>query len=74
VELFKHCKPAGVDCINLIQMNFYGFDTHYILAHPIFDKGRGSVGEGRSVTLFAPASGTSLPVVSRGGPSTITAP
>jgi len=25
-ELFKHCKPAGVDRINLIQMSFYGFD------------------------------------------------
>src|SRR5947209_20632044 len=23
-ELFKHCKPAGVDRINLIQMSFYG--------------------------------------------------
>ena len=25
-ELFKHCKPAGVDRINLIQMSYYGFD------------------------------------------------
>src|ERR1043165_6562001 len=26
-ELFKHCKPAGVTRINLIQMSFYGFDN-----------------------------------------------
>src|SRR5882672_10806880 len=26
-DLFKHCKPAGVDRINLIQMSFYGFDN-----------------------------------------------
>jgi predicted TIM-barrel fold metal-dependent hydrolase len=24
-ELFKHCKPVGVDRINLIQMSYYGF-------------------------------------------------
>ena len=30
-ELFKHCKPAGVDRINLIQMSFYGFDYSYML-------------------------------------------
>ena len=30
-ELFKHCKPAGVDRINLIQMSFYGFDNLYML-------------------------------------------
>jgi predicted TIM-barrel fold metal-dependent hydrolase len=30
-ELFKHCKPAGVDRINLIQMSFYGFDNSYML-------------------------------------------
>src|SRR5439155_2199243 len=30
-ELFKHCKPAGVDRINLIQMGFYGFDNSYML-------------------------------------------
>src|SRR5262249_32825011 len=30
-ELFKHCKPAGVDRINLIQMSFYGFDNRYLL-------------------------------------------
>ena len=30
-ELFKHCKPAGVDRINLIQMSFYGFDNRYML-------------------------------------------
>jgi predicted TIM-barrel fold metal-dependent hydrolase len=29
-ELFKHCKPAGVDRINLIQMSFYGFDNSYM--------------------------------------------
>jgi predicted TIM-barrel fold metal-dependent hydrolase len=27
-ELFKHCKPAGVGRINLIQMSFYGFEKH----------------------------------------------
>jgi predicted TIM-barrel fold metal-dependent hydrolase len=31
VELFKHCKPAGVERINLIQMSFYGFDNSYML-------------------------------------------
>jgi len=25
-ELFKHCKPAGVGRINLVQMSFYGFE------------------------------------------------
>jgi predicted TIM-barrel fold metal-dependent hydrolase len=30
-ELVKHCKPAGVDRINLIQMSFYGFDNSYML-------------------------------------------
>lgn len=30
-ELFKHCKPAGVDRINLIQMSFYGFDNRFML-------------------------------------------
>ncbi|MFL5338993.1 MAG: amidohydrolase family protein [Gemmataceae bacterium] len=30
-ELFKHCKPEGVDRVNLIQMSYYGFDNRYIL-------------------------------------------
>jgi predicted TIM-barrel fold metal-dependent hydrolase len=30
-ELFKHCKPAGVSRVNLIQMSFYGFDNRYML-------------------------------------------
>lgn len=30
-ELFRHCKPAGVGRINLIQMSFYGFDNSYML-------------------------------------------
>jgi predicted TIM-barrel fold metal-dependent hydrolase len=30
-ELFKHCKPAGVGRVNLIQMSFYGFDNSYML-------------------------------------------
>src|SRR5205085_10775641 len=30
-ELFKHCKPAGVGRINLIQMSFYGYDNSYML-------------------------------------------
>ena len=30
-QLFKHCKPAGVDRINLIQMSYYGFDNRYML-------------------------------------------
>lgn len=30
-ELFRHCKPAQVDRINLIQMSFYGFDNRYML-------------------------------------------
>jgi predicted TIM-barrel fold metal-dependent hydrolase len=30
-ELFRHCKPAGVDRINLIQMSFYSFDNRYML-------------------------------------------
>jgi predicted TIM-barrel fold metal-dependent hydrolase len=30
-ELFRHCKPAGVTRINLIQMSFYGFDNSYML-------------------------------------------
>ena len=31
-ELFRHCKPAGVGRVNLIQMSFYGFDNSYLLA------------------------------------------
>ena len=30
-ELFGHCKPAGVDRVNLIQMSYYGFDNSYML-------------------------------------------
>ncbi|MBI3822921.1 MAG: amidohydrolase [Planctomycetes bacterium] len=30
-ELFKHCKPAGVGRIALIQMSFYGYDNSYML-------------------------------------------
>lgn len=30
-ELFKHCKPAGVRRIALIQISFYGFDNSYML-------------------------------------------
>jgi predicted TIM-barrel fold metal-dependent hydrolase len=30
-ELFKHCKPAGVGRIALIQISFYGFDNSYML-------------------------------------------
>jgi predicted TIM-barrel fold metal-dependent hydrolase len=26
-ELFRHCKPAGVERINLTQMSFYGFEN-----------------------------------------------
>ncbi len=30
-DLFKHCRPAGVDRVNLIQMSYYGFDNRYML-------------------------------------------
>ncbi len=30
-QLFTHCKPAGVNRINLIQMSFYGFENRYML-------------------------------------------
>ncbi len=30
-DLFKHCEPAGVRRINLIQISFYGFDNSYML-------------------------------------------
>lgn len=30
-ELFKHCKPSGVNRINLIQMSFYQYDNSYML-------------------------------------------
>jgi len=30
-ELFRHCKPAGVARVNLVQMSFYGFDNSYML-------------------------------------------
>lgn len=37
-ELFRHCRPAGVDRIVLIQMSFYESDHRYInevmVAHP----------------------------------------
>lgn len=38
-ELFKHCKPSGVDRINLIQMSFYGFDNSYMLDMMALHKG-----------------------------------
>ena len=30
-QLFGHCRPAGVDRVNLIQMSYYGFDNRYLL-------------------------------------------
>lgn len=30
-ELFEHCRPAGVQRVVLIQMNFYEFDNRYML-------------------------------------------
>lgn len=37
-ELLRHCVPAGVGRVNLIQMSYYGFDNSYMLdviaAHP----------------------------------------
>ncbi len=30
-QLFEHCRPAGVDRINLIQMSYYGTDNRYML-------------------------------------------
>jgi predicted TIM-barrel fold metal-dependent hydrolase len=30
-ELFKHCRPSGVERIVLIQMSFYRFDNSYML-------------------------------------------
>ncbi len=30
-ELFAHCRPAGVDRVVLIQMNFYQYDNRYML-------------------------------------------
>lgn len=29
--LLAHAKPCGVECINLIQISFYGFDNSYML-------------------------------------------
>ncbi|HEX4148925.1 MAG TPA: amidohydrolase family protein [Pirellulales bacterium] len=31
VELFEHCRPAGVSRVVLIQMSFYRFDNSYML-------------------------------------------
>jgi predicted TIM-barrel fold metal-dependent hydrolase len=30
-ELLRHCRPAGVERIALVQMSFYGFDNSYML-------------------------------------------
>jgi predicted TIM-barrel fold metal-dependent hydrolase len=30
-DLFRHCKPAGVDRVNLIQMSFYGFENLFAI-------------------------------------------
>jgi predicted TIM-barrel fold metal-dependent hydrolase len=30
-QLFRHCRPSGVDRIVLIQMSFYEFDNRYML-------------------------------------------
>jgi predicted TIM-barrel fold metal-dependent hydrolase len=30
-DLFRHCKPAGVKKVNLIQMSYYGFRNDYVL-------------------------------------------
>jgi predicted TIM-barrel fold metal-dependent hydrolase len=29
-DLFRHCKPAGVDRVNLIQMSYYRFENSYM--------------------------------------------
>lgn len=53
-ELFRHCKPEGVDRVVLIQMSYYRFDNRYMLdmiaQHPgtfrgvaIVDESRGDV-------------------------------
>ncbi len=38
-QLFKHCKPAGVNRVNLIQMSYYGFDNRYMLDMIALHKG-----------------------------------
>src|SRR5262249_596677 len=38
-DLFRHCKPGGVDRVNLIQMSFYGFDNSFMLDMIALDKG-----------------------------------
>jgi predicted TIM-barrel fold metal-dependent hydrolase len=30
-ELFRHCKPAGVGRVNLIQMSYYGFEKQFTI-------------------------------------------
>ena len=42
-ELFKHCRPAGVDRVNLIQTSFHGIDkpvTVYLVRMPRLFGGR----------------------------------
>ncbi len=51
-ELFRHCRPSGVERIVLIQMSFYRFNNSYMLDMMKLhggpkgeEEGRGGVGE-----------------------------
>lgn len=51
-ELFRHCKPEGVDRVVLIQMSYYRFDNRYMLdmiaQHPGTFRGVAIVDESRA--------------------------
>ena len=49
-ELFKHCRPSGVDRVVLIQMSFYQFDNAYMLDMMKLHK---LELDGKSVPVFA---------------------
>ena len=68
-ELLDHCRPSGVDRINLVQMTWYGLDHSYILdtiaADPARFCGTGMVPAVSDITLAD--QGDAMVALSEGG-------
>ncbi len=68
-ELLDHCRPSGVDRINLVQMTWYGLDHSYILnviaSDPERFCGTGMVPAVSDITLAD--QGNAMVALSKGG-------
>ena len=68
-DLLSHCRPSGVDRINLVQMTWYGLDHSYILdviaSDPKRFCGTGMVPAVSDITLAD--QGDAMVALSRGG-------